>query len=208
MNPVDPQIARIAAAQYGVFTYDAVLRSGATKRVIERRLASGRWERLHQGVYRLSGTPGSWRQQVIAACFAAGSAVASHRAAGGLWRVAGFEQRVLEITVPRGRRPRLHGVIVHQLSLPSVDVTILDAIPITTPARTLLDLAAVSPTDAVEEALDDALRRGLTTRAKLRWRVKELGRRSGSRAIRTLLDVRNDGARTAQSVLKPGCSGS
>ena len=81
-------------------------------------------------------------------------------------------------------------------------MAVIDGIPVTTAARTLLDLAAVSPADAVEEALDEALRRGLVTLSRLRWRMDELGRRPGSGTMRRLIDARRDGGRAVKSVLE------
>jgi very-short-patch-repair endonuclease len=151
----------------------------------------------------MSGVPRSWRQDVLAACLAAGEgAAASHHAAGCLWCLPGFEPIAIEISVPRGRRPRPNGVRVHQVDLPSADVTLVEAIPVTTPARTLLDLASVAPADTVEEALDDALRRRLVTVARLRWRLDELGPRRGVAIIRRFLNARSVPADGVQSVLE------
>jgi very-short-patch-repair endonuclease len=200
---VDVRIASFAAGRHGVVSYAEAVRLGLTKRIVERRVAARRWERLYRGVYRLNGVPGSWHQMLLAACLAMGDgAAASHRAAAALWRLAGFEPGAIEICVPRGRRPNPRGTIVHQLELLAIDVTIVEAIPTTTPARTLIDLAAVAPADLVEEALDDALRRGLVTLPRLRWRLGELGPRRGARTIRRLLDARANDDRRPQSVLE------
>lgn len=203
---VDREIARLATARHGVFSRAEALRAGATKRIILRRLATGRWQEVQTGVYRLTGAPTSWRQELLAACLAAGAdAVASHRAAGGLWRFAGVEPGAIEISVPRGRRVRRPKILVHEVvDLPPIDVTFVDAIPATTPARTLIDLAAVAGRDAVEEALDDALRRGLTRIPRLRWRAAQIGRRGrpGVTVIRALLDARIDAVGIPDSVLE------
>lgn len=203
MDSLDARIARFAAQQHGVFSFSDAVRLGATERIASRRCASQRWERLYAGVYRLAGAPITWRQSLLAACLAVGEGAAvSHRAAAAFGRLVGFESTILEITVPRGRRPRLRGVIVHQMPLAPVDISVVDAIPITTPARSLLDLAAVAPTDALEEALDDALRRGLVTVPRLLWRLDELGRRPGATTMRRLLAARTGGSTTPRSVLE------
>jgi very-short-patch-repair endonuclease len=99
-------------------------------------------------------------------------------------------------------RPRLAGVTVHQLIVAPVDRTVVDAIPVTTLARTLLDLAAVCEPEHLEEVLDEALRRGLVSISRLRWRLEQLGRRPGSTSMRRLLAARSDGEATPQSVLE------
>jgi hypothetical protein len=83
-----------------------------------------------------------------------------------------------------------------------VDLTVVDAIPVTTPVRTLLDLAAIPPADGVEEALDDALRRGLVTVRRLQWRLEELGRRPGVTTMRRLIETRSHLAETPESILE------
>lgn len=201
----DRHLARLAAAQRGVFSRAQALSIGATDGMLQRRLATGRWERLFPGVYRLAGCAPSWRQSLIAACLAWGpGAVVSHRAAAALWRLAGFEPGPVELIVPRGRHRKLVGTVHRPLSLPRVDVTMLDAIPVTTPARTLLDLAATEPTDVVEEALDDALRRRLVTVPRLRWRLTETGGsgRPGVTVLRSLLDARGNASSVPQSVFE------
>lgn len=186
------QVARLAASRHGIFSRAQVMNLGATKDVIRRRLAAGRWERLASDVFRLAGTPPSERQTLLVACLAWGDeAAASHRSAAPIWCLGGFQWGPVELTVPRARRRSCPG-IVHRNLLPPVDVTVVDAIPVTTPTRTLIDLASVAPSDSVEEALDDALRRGIVSIARLRWRLGELARpgRPGIAAMRRLLDDR------------------
>lgn len=85
--------------------------------------------------------------------------------------------------------------------MPASDVTSLDGIPVTTAARTLLDVASQAPLDVIEDALDDAIRRDLLSRAGLRRRTDELGRRAGVPAVRRLLAAREPGKRS-ESVLE------
>jgi hypothetical protein len=69
---------------------------------------------------------------------------------------------LVEVSVRRGRYPTVDGVLVHRAKrLDPCDVTEVDGIPVTSVARTLCDLGAVVPQDAVEAALDSALRRGV-----------------------------------------------
>ena len=157
-----------------------------------------RWQALHPGVYRFAGTPGSRQQRLLAAVIVSGEgAVASHRAAAALQRVPGGAWR-LEISVPHGRRARRRDIHVHQARLDHSDVTVVDAIPVTTATRTLIDLASVIPADALEEALDDALRRRLTSVRRLQWRLVQLGTRGrpGSGILRGLIEAREGKANT------------
>jgi very-short-patch-repair endonuclease len=68
----------------------------------------------------------------------------------------------------------------------------------------LIDVAAVAPSDAVEEALDDALRRGMVSIPRMRWRLSEVaggGGRHGIALIRALLEAREE-IGVPQSVLE------
>jgi len=195
-EPADARLARWAAERHGVVSRREAMDLGATPRMIHWRLATGRWQELHPGVYRLAGAPRTWRQHVLAACISCGlKAFASHRAAGALRHLDGVEQGRIEVTVLRGARTRRTGVLIHETpSIPEIDVEVVDSIPATAPTRTLIDLAALIPKDAVEAALDDALRRGLTSLPRLSWRLGDLARRGrpGVAVIRALIDARTD----------------
>lgn len=202
---VDTQIAALAATQYGVFRRDQVIALGATRGLIQRRIDGGRWERLSIGVYRLAGSTPSWRQSLLVACFTWGDGtVVSHRSAGALRRFPGFDPVNVEISVPGRRNRKQSGVVHHPRSLPPIDLTVVDGIPVTTVARTLIDLAAIMPADAIEEVLDDALRRNLVSIARVRWRLQESGSRgrAGTRALQAFLDARTGGLSVPQSVFE------
>lgn len=105
-----------------------------------------------------------------------------------------FERSFIDVTVSRTRRARgIAGAITHRVTaLEPVDVTRLHGFPVTTVARTLLDIAAVVPCETVEEALDDALRRRLVTMPFLRWRLGTWGGhgRRGVAVLRRLVHER------------------
>ena len=200
----DARIARLAARQHGAFSREQAIYAGGTKDAIHRRVKRGRWERVAPAVYRIAGGVASWRQSLLVACLAWGEgAVASHRGAAPLSNIAGFAPGQIELTVPQGRHRTGPG-IVHRNALTAVDVTVVDGIPVTTPARTLIDLASVVPLETLEEALDDALRRRIVSVARLRWRLSELARpgRPGVAAMRRLLEERDPMAAVPASVFE------
>jgi uncharacterized protein DUF559/transcriptional regulator with AbiEi antitoxin domain of type IV toxin-antitoxin system len=171
------------------------MRCGATKGVIRWRLKVGRWERLHPCVYR-SGSPITWRQEAIAACLYLGSpTMLSHRAAAFARGSSRFRRPKLEVTVPRKRhRAQASRIIIHwtEEPIPEEDITTIDGIPVTKPARTLLDLATVEPGAVVARCLDEALRRRLVSLPFLdRW-LDDAGRKRhrGHRMLRKLVDER------------------
>jgi hypothetical protein len=106
-----------------------------------------------------------------------------------------FRRDPLEVTVLRNRNRRpSRGIIIHSEpgGIPPEDITTIDGIPVTKPARTLLDLATVEPEDVVERCLDDALRRGLVSLPFLdRWLQDSRRRRHrGTATLRRLVDAR------------------
>jgi hypothetical protein len=175
----DAALARLAADQHGVFTIDQTTRLGFRSHHREFRLRAGRWQSVFSGVYRIAGTPPSWRAELLSACWAVrGLAAASHRSAAALWDLHGARQDLLELTCERGRRGYPNGVVVHETKqIGAGDLAEIDSIPVTAVEQTLLGLAAVTRPEVVEMALDRAIVRELTTVA----RVQELVRRKGAR---------------------------
>src|SRR5262249_7315714 len=137
-----------------------------TRRQLEHLLAQARLEHVLPGVYRIAGSPESWEQMALAAVLSSGpGAVVSFLAAAHLWNLAGFwEQPQSEITTPSRRRTRLRDVIVHDSEiLDGIHVDRRRRVPVTSVARTLCDLTACCSPNQVGRALDDALRRKLTS---------------------------------------------
>jgi hypothetical protein len=126
---------------------------------------------------------------MVATLAGSGTAAASHRAAALLHGLDGFDQEVLEISVAARLHPQLPRVTMHR-STPSAaeDIVAVDGIPCTNIARTLCDLGAVASDDAVEQALDDALRRDVSERW-IRETLERVDRPgpSGTHALRRVL---------------------
>lgn len=162
------------------------------------------WRSVHRGLFLLPGFAPCWEQSVLAACLRGGpSTVASHSTAGALLHLDGCDRMAIHLwsshfwTSP--------GVNVHRTrALPDCDRTNVGAIPVTNASRTLLDLGAVCDEEVVEIALECALRRGMTSIPRLRWRLEEVGGkgRPGSAVLRRLIDLRDPKARPPQSVLE------
>lgn len=190
-------LAAIAASQHGAFHCGQATDAGFTAAMRRTRRQNGRWELLHSGVYRLAGTPATWHQGLMAACLAAGpAAVASHTSAGALWRLDGVEPGPIEVTFPSSGERHVQGVTVHRTrSLARADVTRRDGIPVTRPARTLLDLASMLDRIRLEAALDAALRDGHASVPHLLRRLEAMGSRgrTGSVMLRDLLEDRRGG---------------
>lgn len=104
---------------------------------------------------------------------------------------------------PHGDRVRRPGVVAHQTrELPDGDITEIEGIAVTTPARTLVDVAAVLHPSTLELAVDEALRRELVELSTLSCRLEELAKpgRRGIRALRRVLCQRRPDAAPTESV--------
>src|SRR5688500_14877153 len=189
----DRVIAAIATQQHGAITRRHALEVGMGGDAIDLRLQRGRWIGERRGVYVVAGTPPSERRSVMVASLATG-ATASHLTAARLWGLDLPAPEQIELV---GRRSRHDGVVVHRSGTVSPeDVTRLGAIPLTSPARTLVDCAGRVPPARLGPVVDDALRRGLVRLAALRECHERIDTGPGRRptiALREVLGERTPG---------------
>lgn len=132
-------------------------------------------------------------------------AVVSHQSAAA---IHGFESiRATDVTVTVSHRSthRLPGVVVHQATdLLDAHVVEIDALAVTTPARTVIDLAKVLGRSRLEAVLDNALASSKVNFVELYELFSAIARRGkpGVRKLRELLDERSDGAFVSESELE------
>ena len=134
-------------------------RLGIDRFAIARRVAAGVLHPLHGGrVYAVGLDPLSVAGTYLAAVMACGSGtVLSHRSAASLWGLRP-NSSWLEVTSARGRE-RVPGIQVHTTRmLAPQDFTVNGGIPVTSVARTLLDLSAVVKAPDLATAIDRAER--------------------------------------------------
>src|SRR3954469_24186100 len=149
-RPADALIAALADRQHGVVARRQLVALGLSARAIEHRLERGRLHLLHRGVYAVGHRVLSQRGWWMAAVLAAGpGAVLSHRSAAALWGIRPTARARIEVTTPKRlhSRPGLHA---HCAVLPPDEMTTYQGIPVTTAPRTLLDLAAVIPSNELD----------------------------------------------------------
>jgi hypothetical protein len=182
----------MASRQLGLITATQLDAIGLGRGAREKALATGRLKRVRTGVYRLPGVRPSWEASVLAAVLATRQddleAVASHMSAAGLWMLfdgpapSGAEQ---SIHVTASRQHRLAGVTLHRRRLDRSERTRHRSVPVTTPARTIFDLATVLDSDELGRCADEAIRRRLLSVAELR-RLFERHDGAGRRQLRSL----------------------
>jgi very-short-patch-repair endonuclease len=165
---------------------------GFSAEAIRHRVARGRLHRVYQGVYIVGRPQLNLRGRWMAAVLSCGRETAlSHASAAALWGIRTVSSCEIEVTVPVHLDRCRSGILVHRRSTmrPS-DVVERDAIPVTTPICTLVDLATRLDQSAVEAAINEADKLGLTDPEELRSALDDLGRRPGVRALRETLDKR------------------
>jgi|SRR5690625_276161 len=186
----DTQIIGLATRQCGVVSRAQLLQSGISRRQIEVRLKKGWLAPLHRGVYRV-GPVSAPHQREVAALLASGSgAVLSHQSAAALWQIVSPLGADAPVTVSttRNLRGRSSGVRVYRVKrLGPEEITRFERLNITTPARTLLDLAATLPTRELERAMARAEREQLLNRRELESLLSRYPRRPGTAPLRALL---------------------
>lgn len=155
----EKHLLRLAGRQHGVVTRRQALEAGLTKSALQGRIRRGRLERMHPGVYCVGGSPRTFEQRVFAAAACGGpGAVVSHASAGHLWQMIEAAPSSSDIWSPRKRTRPPEGVCAHfTADLAARDRGRLRNIPVTSPVRTLIDLASVLPEAHVERALHQAI---------------------------------------------------
>jgi very-short-patch-repair endonuclease len=205
-NRSESAIRRIAGDQHGVFTQLQAKASGISPSAITRRVQGGLWERVHPGVYRITGAATSIRQSFMAATLWAGDgSLLSHGPAARCWGIEGVRMGRVEVWVPSSCRKQSDAVVLHRgLRLDRADRAVLEGIPITTPTRTLIDIAGRLEDERLLTAMELAFRNGLTTPDRLSARLAALRRsgRAGSGRLEALLDSRALGAGAMESRLE------
>jgi hypothetical protein len=196
--------AQLAEQHHGIIAMHHLDSLGIEEWQRHRLLESGAMVRTRYGAYRVAGAPTSWKGELLGACWAGGTrALASHRSAVAVRDLPGGEQALQEVLCPRWRRARHDTLIVHESKrIDPVDMTVVDGIPATTVERTLVDLGAVCSPLVVERAVEDAVRRELTTFDALHATVARLGRqgRNGAGVLRGILDEYEADRRLTASV--------
>ncbi|MGH9004366.1 MAG: type IV toxin-antitoxin system AbiEi family antitoxin domain-containing protein [Acidimicrobiia bacterium] len=188
MSSAFTKFNRISSRQHGPVTRAQALKAGVTHHQLRWRVRSGELLTPYSGIVVPASAPPSPLLAVMAACLATGGH-ASGACAAELWGLRGFEAEAVEVTIPYGKGSRPPGLIVHRSrNLDSRDLCTIDRVPITTVARTLIDVAGARP-ELAEGALSDAIVRAKTRRYRVESALARAGTRGcpGAAMLRRLL---------------------
>jgi very-short-patch-repair endonuclease len=191
MRPVESEIARIAGGQDNVIRLDQLQTAGMSRKALQRRVAAGEYQRLHLAVYLVGPAPPSFSALARAAAFAAGrGAIVNLTAAAILLKLRpepSGDVVPIDVVVD-GRCPRQRpGIVVHRSTIVPVEFGYVRGIPVTSPARTICDLAACQPMHEIEQLLIDARRARCVTDTQLYAVLDRVPHRKGHGAVRALL---------------------
>ena len=152
----------------------------------DHRLASARLFGIHRGVYLVGHEATTFRGRVIAALRACGRDATLGHLAAAAFLGAAAPPATLDVIVPPGRRRSRAGIRVHHVALEPAERMVRDGVPLTSPVRTLLDLAAVVAPARLERICADMLVAKLLTPAELAAGVEAGRGRRGIVALRAL----------------------
>ena len=186
----DRAVGEIAARQYGVIARHQLGELGLSEHAVESRLRSGRLLLLHRGFYAVGHSCLSARAHWMAAVLACGEgAVLSHRSAAALWGLRATDGKLVDVTAPTlGRRSHL-GLAVHTArSLRPQDRATVDGIPVTSLARTLLDVASLLNARQLERAFEAGERLRILDMRELHELAARSHGHHGLKAFRGLID--------------------
>ena len=197
---VDREIGRLAGVQRGHLSTEQLFAAGLTMAAIKARVARGFLVRVHHGVYSVGDPSLIPFAAESAAVLALGpGAVLSHRSAAALWGIApaAAVDGVVDVTVI-GRRARLRPAVrVHRVThLESADTRRHANLPLTAPARTLIDFAAGAAHAELTRALAEARVLRLVSDRSLVAALGRAGSRRGAGAVRALLRAQDGPALT------------
>ncbi len=196
----DLRVAQIAARQHGLVSARQLLACGLDRNAIAVRVRRGSLHRIHRGVYAVGHDALTQAATFIAAVLACGAGAAlCDYAAAAHHEMLGWDRTEPDVTVPRNGGRKIDGIRVHRRRLDPRDVWTRDGIRVTSPARTLLDLAATMGPKALRRTVRQAqAERHVNVRALL----EILQRHPGHRGAACLRAVIADGPAPTRSDLE------
>ncbi|MGH9188320.1 MAG: DUF559 domain-containing protein [Acidimicrobiales bacterium] len=206
MHPIDDLVAELSCRQCGVFAAWQLDELSMPSGVRQRRLGSCVWLKHLPGVYGLPGIPSSFAQRLWIALLAAGpGAIVSFEAAAQLHCMPDVIRDRVTLTVVHGNHHRIPGATVHQISdvLPDHRTTI-EGLPVTTIARTIVDLAAIVHRARLRHIVEDTKHAGLVTYAAVGECLTSIARpmKPGVKPLARVLDQLAGGRPVTQSQLE------
>ena len=196
----DRAAGALADRQHGVVSREQLLAAGQTQRVIRRALDAGRLRPVFRGVYAVGHVALSregWWMAALLACDE--GAALSHRTAATLWGLMTGPTLPIDVTTSTDRGRKHRQIATHRTPLAPLDALVRDNLRVTTPSRTLVDLAATLKGRALRELVERAQDLGRFDPDEIQDTLTRTPRRPGTRRLQdliTLLAPDDDNARS------------
>jgi very-short-patch-repair endonuclease len=178
----------LATQQHGVVSTRQLDELGYSPSSAAKAAKAGRLWRVHRGVYAVGSEPLTWEGRCLAAVLAARSSVASHLSAGWLWGLLRNRPGTIHVTAPVPRRAK-RPFVVHFADLSTGDLSSQHNIPVTSVARTQLDLAAMLSATRFERILERSEEQGRFDLVALEDVLDRTGHHPGAGKLRRALDI-------------------
>jgi len=197
----DVLVGRVAAEQHGRVSLEQLQECGLTRRAIGVRVRRGQLHRVHRAVYAVGHEAPTLYGDFMAAVLAGGEgALLSHYSAAVLWGIWPWQPRDPEVIVAGAKGRTQGGLRAHRARvLDARDVTRHHGIPVTTAARTCLDIAAGLSTDVLRRPVRQAQ---AEHRTNVRQIADVLARANGHRGAKKLADLIATGPAPTRSELE------
>jgi very-short-patch-repair endonuclease len=189
----DNPLAAVAALQLGLVQTRQLRQLGLSASAVRHRVRRGRLHPVHRGVYAVGSPRLTTRGEMMAAVLACPSVILSDCSALALWTIVPPPEGAHNVTAPKWR-PDKDGIRVHVAAIPQADLAAIDRIPLTAPARSLLDFAASAGAVELERAVNEARVLGLLPPSELeRLRARTPGHHGWGPLNRLLASEREPG---------------
>jgi predicted transcriptional regulator of viral defense system len=187
-RPDYDSLYEIAESQAGYFTASQAQKVGFSLERLSSNTKKGRFLRVARGVYRLVRFPGSAHEDLFVAWLRTGrKAVISHESALSVYDLTDVLPGETHVTVPETASRRRKGIRQHTNQLDPDEITHREGLPVTTVARTISDVCFGGlAEELVQQAIEEALERGLTSQDELLRYANHRGGRT-KRIIQTTL---------------------
>lgn len=171
----------VAESQAGYFTTSQAQDAGYSRPLLRYHARVENFDRVAHGVYRLKRFPSSPNEDLFVAWLKAGPrSVVSHESALALYGLSDVLPSQVHLTLPRTSSRRRPGIRMHTTSLSAEEIATRDGLPVTTVARTLVDVSRAGlSSELILQAIHEALERGMITLEELHARADSAGGRAG-----------------------------
>jgi predicted transcriptional regulator of viral defense system/very-short-patch-repair endonuclease len=194
-------LAERAQQQHGVVSTHQLAEFGYAKATIAEAVRQGRLHRLHRGVYAVGHRALAWEGYCMAAVLARPGSVASHKTAAWIWELRRWRPETIHLTAPTRQRLK-RDFVVHFARLAPEDGAVVDGIPVTSVARTVLDLAPDESTRNLHRMMDRAEERKTFDLRRFDRLLARAGGHPGRAKLRHALDTFEPETATLRSDLE------